>query len=176
MRTFKSVSVILSFFVMASFAQMLPNIPSVEKDDKGNPKKFDYSIPLEGISDPGILLSHFSQRNLLIYYFSPMCGHCQASFPKYQKIVQKYEAKGLQGMAVSVGQMKRNSIRMFLDNLDNKQPVFADNARKFSDLYGSGYVPLIVLVKANGEYIRYIESSDQALKDLTAELEKIFKK
>lgn len=176
MKLLKSFSVLSLFLVAASWAQFLPNIPAVEKDAKGNPKKFDYSIPLEGISDPGILLSHFSQRNVLIYYFSPMCGHCQASFPKFQKIVSDFEGQGLQGLAVSVGQMKRNSIRMFLDNLNNKQPVFADNARKFSDLYGSGHVPLMVLVKANGDYIRYTENSEQAYKDLREELTKTLAK
>jgi len=166
----------VAIMALSASAQMLPIIPGPEKDSTGKFKLFDYSIPLEGISDPGILLSHFSQRPLLVFYYSPKCPHCQTTFPKFQAIVSNYEPKGLQGLAISVGQMKKNDIRMFMDQQNCRVPMFMDGNRKFSDLYGTGHVPLIMFVKENGQYIRYTENNDQALADLKAELNKHFSK
>jgi peroxiredoxin len=163
-----------AFFTGVAHAQFLPPVPGIEKDEKGVPKKLDYSIPLTGISDPGILLSHFSQRPLFVFYFSPKCPHCQATFPKYQAILKEYEPRGLQGIAISVGAVKKNDIRMFMDQQNAQIPVFQDENRKFSDLYGTGHVPLMIVVLANGQFIRYTENSAETLDQIKAELNKEF--
>lgn len=170
-----SFAVILLFMATSACAQLLPNIPAKEIDNTGKTKKFDYSLPLTGISDPGMLLSHFSQRPLLIFYYSPMCPHCQRTFPKFQELVKQNEAKGLQGIAISVGQIKKNDIRGFMDQLNVDVPMFQDSNRRFSELYGTGHVPMIVLVYPNGDYIRYKENNTQSLQDLANELTSILK-
>ena len=53
-----------------SFAQLLPPeppAPTLLADEKGTPLKMDFSIPLVGIADPGMLCAHFAQRPLLIF-------------------------------------------------------------------------------------------------------------
>ncbi|HSQ43296.1 MAG TPA: TlpA disulfide reductase family protein [Fibrobacteraceae bacterium] len=167
------VALALALSGLAS-AQLLPQVPSIEKDEKGVAKKFDYSLPLTGISDPGILLSHFSQRPLLIFYFSPKCPHCQATFPKFQALLQKYENNGVQGLAISLGAVKRNDIRGFIDQQNVQVPVFQDENRKFSDNYGSGHVPLMMLVFENGQYIRYTENTPETLEQIQVQLDKLF--
>ena len=69
-----------------SFAQLAPepqmaDVKLMQDSSTNQPMKMDFSKPLTGISDPGILFSHFSNRPLLIYYFSPKCPHCQHHFP-----------------------------------------------------------------------------------------------
>lgn len=164
----------VALFAGAAFAQFLPPVPTFEKDAKGQLKKMDFSIPLTGISDPGILFSHFSSRNLLVYYFSPKCPHCIASYPKYQELVKEYEARGLQGLAISIGGMKKNDIRMFMDQQNVQVPVLQDANRKFSDDYGSGHVPMMILVLDNGTFIRYTENNPEVYDNIRKDIEKKF--
>jgi len=165
----------IALFAGVASAQFLPAVPAIEKDSAtGAIKKFDYSLPLTGISDPGILLTHFTQRPLLLIYFSPKCPHCQAAYPKFQEIAKAYEPKGLQGLAISIGVVKKNDIRMFMDQLNVQIPVFQDANGKFSSSYGSGHVPMFMLVFENGQYIRYTENGPETFEQIKAELDKKF--
>ncbi len=160
-------------------AQLLPQeppAPTLMVDDKGKPVKMDFKIPLQGISDPGMLFAHFSQRPLVIFYFSPKCPHCQHNYPFVQKMVKEYEAAGLQAIAVSVGSVTKNDIRGFMEQQNASLPFLQDANRQFSDNYGNGYVPVMYLVYENGTFIRYTESGDAAMKHLRADLDKKFKK
>ena len=174
MKRVLSLVLAVGFFVGTASAQLLPPVPSIEKDEKGVAKKFDYSVPLTGISDPGILMSHFSQRVLVMIYFSPKCPHCQATYPKYQALVKDFEARGAQGLAISVGNVKKNDIRFFMDQQNVQFPVFQDSNGKFSTLYGTGHVPLMMIVFENGQYIRYTENTPETLDQIRAELDKKF--
>lgn len=148
----------------------------VEIDSAGTPKTLDYGLPMQGISDPGMLLSHFSQRMLLIYYYSPKCPHCISSYPKYQAIVNEFSPQGLAGIAISVGQVKRNDIRAFMDGQNVTVPMFQDTNRKFGDLYGVGHVPMLMLVYEDGRFVRFQENNDQVYATLRAELTKRLRK
>jgi len=163
----------------AASAQLLPVEPPAPKpmtDAKGNVIKMDFKLPLIGISDPGMLFAHYSQRPLLIFYFSPKCPHCQHNYPTVQKLAKEYESLGLSAMAVSVGGVTKNEIRGFMDQHNASIPFFQDASRQFSDNYGNGYVPVMYLVFENGTFIRYTEGGDLAMKHLRSELDKKFKK
>ena len=73
---------VIALATVAPFAQFAPEPPMadvqlMQDSATGQPMKMDFSKPLSGISDPGILFSHFANKPLLIYYFSPKCPHCQ---------------------------------------------------------------------------------------------------
>lgn len=162
-----------------SFAQLLPvepPAPTLMVDEKGTPLKMDYKIPLVGISDPGMLFSHFTQRPLVIFYFSPKCPHCQQNYPSVQKLIKEYESKGLTGLAVSVGGVTKNDIRGFMEQHNASISFFQDANRQFSDNYGNGYVPIMYLVHENGTMIRYTEGGNVAMKHLREALDLKFKK
>ena len=101
---------ILSLIVLAAamgFAQFAPepqvaDIKLMMDPKTEQPMKMDFSTHLSGISDPGILFAHFSNRPLLIYYFSPKCPHCQKHFPEIQNLIKEYESKGLTGIAIGL--------------------------------------------------------------------------
>lgn len=174
MKRLLSMVLSVALFTGVACAQFLPPVPSLEKDAKGAPKKMDFSLPLTGISDPGILYSHFSQRPLFIYYFSPKCPHCIATYPKYQSLLKEFEPRGLQGLAISIGGMKKNDIRMFMDQQNVQVPMLQDTDRKFSDAYGSGHVPEMIVVWENGTFIRYTENGPETLDQIKAEFTKKF--
>ncbi|MCF0214951.1 MAG: redoxin domain-containing protein [Fibrobacteraceae bacterium] len=164
-----------------SFAQLAPEPQMADiqifKDSTGTPKKMDFSIPLTGVSDPGILFSHFSKKNLLIYYFSPKCPHCQRHFPEMQNLMKEYEASGLTGIAIGLGGgIKKNDIRMFIDQQKAVIPVFQDTDTKFGPEFGTGYIPVVYLVLKDGTFYRYETINEANINHMRATLNELFKK
>ena len=137
MRFAKRVLTLLTVASTMTFAQLAPepqvaDIPLMKDSTTNQPMKMDFSVPLTGISDPGILFSHFSNRPLLIYYFSPKCPHCQRHMPEIQDLMKEYEKDGLTGIAIGLGGgIKKNDIRMFIDQFHVVIPVFQDANGKF---------------------------------------------
>jgi len=174
MKRLLSFVLTLALFTGVACAQFLPAVPGIEKDAKGVPAKMDFSVPLTGISDPGLLFSHFNNRPLYVFYYSPKCPHCMATYPKYQALLSEFESRGLQGVAISISGVKKNDIRMFMDQQNVQVPMFQDADRKFSDNYGTGHVPLQMLIYPNGQYIRYTENSAETMDQIKAELTKYF--
>lgn len=78
---FCSVALTVAISAGAASAQLaleqpkMADVQLMQDSTTNQPMKMDFSKPLAGISDPGILFSHFSNRPLLIYYFSPKCPH-----------------------------------------------------------------------------------------------------
>ena len=148
--------------------------PTWAVDDQGKQKYMDFTIPLTGISDPGMMFTHFSQRNLVIFYFSPMCSHCAATYPEIEAIVNKYATQGLSAIAISVSNVSKNSIRRLVNQKNMIFPVFQDQSRKFSANYGTGYIPLLILVNSEGKYIRYTKNGEPMLKALDADIKELY--
>ena len=152
---------LIAFVAVTSFAQLAPepqvaDIKLMMDSTTNQPMKMDFSKHLSGISDPGILFSHFSNRPLLIYYFSPKCPHCQKHFPEIQNLIKEYESKGLTGIAIGLnGGIKKNDIRLFIDQYHAVIPVFQDTDSKFGPAYGTGYIPVVYLVQKDGTFYRY---------------------
>ncbi len=182
MRIFAPVLSILALTASVSFAQLAPepqmaDVQLMQDSTTNQPMKMDFSIPLTGISDPGILFSHFSKRPLLIYYFSPKCPHCQRHFPEMQDLMKEYEKNGLTGIAIGLGGgIKKNDIRMFIDQFHAVIPVFQDANGKFGPVYGTGYIPVVYLVQKDGTFYRYETLNEANMNHMRATLNKMFKK
>lgn len=165
-----------------SFAQLAPepqmaDVQLMQDASTNQPMKMDFSKPLTGISDPGILFSHFSKRPLMIYYFSPKCPHCQRHISGIQDMMKMYEPAGLAGIAIGLGGgIKKNDIRLFIDQFHVSIPVFQDSETKFGTAYGTGYIPVVYLVNPDGTFYRYETLNDANLNHLKATLDKMFPK
>lgn len=165
-----------------SFAQLAPepqmaDVQLMQDASTNQPMKMDFSKPLTGISDPGILFSHFGKRPLMIYYFSPKCPHCQRHINGIQDMMKMYEPAGLAGIAIGLGGgIKKNDIRLFIDQFHVSIPVFQDSETKFGSAYGTGYIPVVYLVNPDGTFYRYETLNDANLNHLKATLDKMFPK
>ena len=89
MQKFRLIFALVTLTATLSFAQLaaepqVANIQLMQDSTTHAPMKMDFSKPLVGINDPGILFSHFGNRPLLIYYFSPKCPHCRLGGRKAQ--------------------------------------------------------------------------------------------
>lgn len=168
---------LLSVFSFAQMASESKKEMSLMKDSSGTVMKMDFSKPLVGISDPGMLFSHFANRNLMIYYFSPKCVHCIQHFSEIQKIIQSYEAKGFTGIAIGLGGgIKKNDIRLFIDQQRVMLPVFQDQNSKFGPVYGTGYIPVLFLILEDGTFYRYAELTENNIAHLKKTLDSIYVK
>lgn len=182
MRFFTKFLGFIAIAAAASFAQLAPEPPMADvqlmQDSTTNkPMKMDFSLPLSGISDPGIVFSHFGNRPLMIYYFSPKCPHCQRHMPEIQTLMKEYEANGLTGIAIGIGGgIKKNDIRRFIDEYKVSIPVFQDGDYKFAPLYGTGYIPVVYLVNKDGTFYRYETLNDANMNHMKAKLNELFKK
>lgn len=182
MRILSSLIGLVTLAAGISFAQLAPepqmaDIKLMQDTTTNQPMKMDFSKPLTGISDPGILFSHFANRPLLIYYFSPKCPHCQRHFPNIQNLMKEYEKDGLTGIAIGLGGgIKKNDIRLFIDQFHAVIPVFQDADGKFGPSYGTGYIPVVYLVQKDGTFYRYETLNDANMNHLRATLNSMLKK
>jgi peroxiredoxin len=159
--------------------QMLPGAKSITTpmaDSTGTQLLMDFNIKLTGLKDANMPFSVFSQRPLLIYYFSPFCPHCQKNYGGIQQIAKEYEQKGLVSIAVSVGKVNRRDILMFMEQQKAAIPFFQDVDGVFGQKYGDGYVPRLYVVSSDGKIFRYTAFESDNVKDIKADIEKLLSK
>jgi thiol-disulfide isomerase/thioredoxin len=156
--------------------QMLPGAKPVATpmaDSTGKPILMDYNVKLAGLKDSNMPFSVFSSRPLMVYYFSPFCPHCQRSYSGIQQTAKEYEQKGLASVAVSVGNVGKRDILMFMEQQNASIPFFHDTEQEFGKKYGDGYVPRLYLVYPDGKVFRYTALENENLKDIKADIERM---
>jgi len=159
-----------------AFAQMLPGAKPVATpmaDSSGKPILMDFNIKLTGIKDANIPYSVFSQRPLMVYYFSPFCPHCQKSYGSIQQTAKEYEQKGLTSIAVSVNSVGKRDILEFMEKQGASILFFQDSEQDFGKKYGDGYVPRLYLIAPDGKVTRYTNMDKEHLKEIKTDIEKL---
>lgn len=129
--------------------------PTFELDKKGKRAHVDFALNPKPISDANMKFSHFSNRKLMVFYFSAKCPHCQHAFPYVQKLSDELTAQGFTTIAIAIKYNSEDDIRGFIRDYKVHVPVFQDEDRTFGENYGTGSIPLILVVNDKGEYIRY---------------------
>jgi len=131
------------------------SMPSFETDKNGIRKLFNFSLKPKPISDPVLLLSHFANRNLLIFYFSVKCIHCQRVLPHVKKLAVELESSDVTVITIAVKNNTEADIRSFIREYSFTLPVFHDFNKSFSSLYGTGEIPLLIAITKEGEFLRF---------------------
>ncbi len=137
------------------------NTPKFETDKQGRRLVLDFSLSSSPVSDAHMKLSHFSNRKLLIYYFSAKCPHCQTAFPHIQKLSGELSSAGVTTIAIAVRNNSPDDVRGFIREYKVHLPVFHDHERLFGEHYGTGTIPLVLVVNEKGEYVRYRDFDPQ---------------
>ncbi len=149
----------------------LPAAPATfELDAKGKRAHIDFNVPARSISEANLKFPQFSGRKLLVFYFSAKCPHCQHAYPHVQKVADSLAPKGFTAVAMAVKFNTDEDILGFIRDFSVRMPVFQDDQRLFGEYYGTGSIPLILLINPKGEYIRYKEfdptiTPEQIIKD-----------
>ncbi|HKP98622.1 MAG TPA: TlpA disulfide reductase family protein [Fibrobacteria bacterium] len=129
--------------------------PTFELDKAGKRARINFNLDPASVSLPGMKLSGFANRKLMIFYFSAVCPHCQHAIPHVQKLADEIAAKGFTTIAIAVKFNSEDDIRGFMKDYKVHLPVFQDTDKTFGENYGTGSIPLLFLVNEKGEYIRY---------------------
>lgn len=124
--------------------------------------KVDFSIPLQPVKQKDLAFTMLKNRWSLLFYFSPTCGHCMHTFPRIREFRTKYEKKGLAVAAIATGTASPEDIANFDAELKLDVLAFQDVTKKFAQEYGTGSVPLIMLVSPDGTFKQW-NSSDSAV-------------
>jgi thiol-disulfide isomerase/thioredoxin len=138
----------------------------------GKPTTIDFNLPLKPYKQSDLKLSLFKKRHALLMYFSPTCGHCRHTFPHIQALQRQYESKGMAFVAIASGSANAGDLADFDAEFKVTMPFFRDQDGVFSTKYGTGSVPLILLVDPKGGYRIWNGSDDNTLKNLDEAVKK----
>jgi peroxiredoxin len=92
----------------------------------------------------------------IVDFWATWCEPCKKSFPKYQELYVKYKASGLEIMAVSVDDEKKD-IPDFIKNYGAKFPVGWDDGHKVADCWHPPNMPSAYVIDKNGT-IKYVHN------------------
>jgi thiol-disulfide isomerase/thioredoxin len=129
--------------------------PTFELDKKGKRAHINFALAPKPISDANLKFSHFANRKLMIFYFSAKCPHCQHAIPYVQKLADELNAQGFTSIAIAIKYNTEDDIRGFIRDYSVHLPVFYDDDRSIGENYGTGSIPLLIVINEKGEYIRY---------------------
>ncbi|MFC1586604.1 TlpA disulfide reductase family protein, partial [Fibrobacterota bacterium] len=81
------------------------------------------------------------------------CGHCKKTIPHMLKLHKEMKRDSLQMACIATARNTEKNIGEFIKTYKVNVPVFQDTAKAFSSNYGTGFVPVILLVNKKGNYI-----------------------
>lgn len=171
MRTRTSVSLIATALVaLAACGEDPPaKDPSSVKESPGDDKKGDkggagkVEISCKGKPEVGKNASTFSLSTInggnkiglekgkvtIVDFWATWCEPCKKSFPKYQELYVKYKASGLEIVAISVDDEKKD-IPDFIKTYGAKFPVAWDEGHRVAECYKPPGMPSAFVIDKNG--------------------------
>lgn len=165
-----SILALVALTTLCTAAQAAPAATTAPAAAVAKPSKVNFDIPLTPLKQKDLNFGLFRNRWTLLFYFSPTCGHCQHSYPTIQKFRTAYEKKGLAFAAIVSGSASQDDIRMFDADYKLDMPSFQDATRQFGQAYGTGSVPLLLLVKPDGSFQSWVGFNDSTSKVIEASI------
>ena len=163
----------LAFLATVSFAQgPAPAVQGPVPAKPAKPTKIDFNIPMKPLKQPDLAFGMLKNRHALLFYFSPTCGHCQHTFPTIKALRDKYEKKGVAFAAISTGYASQEDIKIFDADLKVDMLFFQDDTKKFGQAYGTGSVPLMLLVARDGTFQTWNASDSVTMANIEAAVKK----
>lgn len=150
------------------FASLVLATHCVAAEAAPKQSKVDFTIPLVSLGQNDPAFSSYRNRWTLVFYFLPTCGHCQQAYPALQRLRTNFERKGLAVAAIVSGSAPREDIRQFDEDFKLDMPVFQDASRRFSQEYGAGSVPLLLLVGPDGAFQRWVGFNERTESEIEA--------
>jgi thiol-disulfide isomerase/thioredoxin len=140
------------------------------------PAKAGQAMPKLSTLLPGTKLPATAGKVVLIDFWASWCGPCKASFPSFNRLQEKYAAKGLDIVAIGVDDDPAKH-QAFADKMGAKFPIAHDSAHKAAAFFGPPTMPSSYLVDRKG-IIRYVHSGFKGGKteaQYAAEIETLLK-
>ncbi len=97
------------------------------------------------------LATVIGKKPVMLVFWASWCPNCKSEVPKVNELVQKYQARGMEFIAVNVGYNdSEGKARRFMDKTGMKYPVIFDKKGTIPRQYGVQGVPTILVADRNG--------------------------
>lgn len=100
-------------------------------------------------------LSDYKGQGVFLNFWGTWCKPCQREFPFIDKMYQHYKEKGVQVIAINVGEPEFN-VKNFIKKYDLSFPVAIDKGDQLQNAYGIGQLPATLIIDKNGIVIDII--------------------
>lgn len=109
----------------------------------------------------------------IVDFWATWCEPCKKSFPKYQELYVKYKTSGLEILAISVDDEKKE-IPDFIKTYGAKFPVGWDEGHKIADCYKPPNMPSAYVIDKQG-VVKYVHNGyhDGEEKELEKEIKSL---
>jgi len=112
------------------------------------------SVTLPGVNGAPVRIPESVKGKVVILHFWQVgCSSCKLEMPAMDELYGKYRRKGLEVVAVNVGQ-KKEVVRTFAAEMGVTYPLLIDTDGKSAALYGVTDVPRTYVIDRNG-IVRY---------------------
>ena len=94
-----------------------------------------------------------SGKVVIVHFWQIGCSSCRLEMPVMDQLYGKYRKKGLEILAINIGQQKE-AVRSFASDLNVSYPILIDTDGRSASLYGVTDVPRTYVIDRNG-MVRY---------------------
>ena len=98
-------------------------------------------------------LKQFRGKVVLLNFWATWCPPCVREMPSMEALYQKFRAKGLAVVAISLDVKGAEVVNRFLEKYKLTFPVALDPEGKSSSVYGAGSLPSTFLIDREGRVI-----------------------
>lgn len=106
-------------------------------------------VSLPGFEGPGFELAQARGKVVLLNFWASWCEPCRSEMPSLELLAQKYEARGLQVLAVNHRETDA-AMRRFLQQMPVGLPMLRDADGAVARAYGVRIFPTSVLIARDG--------------------------
>lgn len=98
-------------------------------------------------------LSDYRGQGVFLNFWGTFCKPCEEEFPYIDNQYQYFKDKGVQVLAVDVGETEF-AVKKFVERLDLSFPVVIDKTEDVQAAYGINPIPITFLIDKNGTVIK----------------------
>ncbi|MFN3809151.1 MAG: TlpA family protein disulfide reductase [Roseateles asaccharophilus] len=106
-------------------------------------------VSLPGFEGPGFELAQARGKVVLLNFWASWCEPCRSEMPSLELLAQKYEARGLQVLAVNHRETDA-ALRRFVQQMPVDLPILRDADGAVARAYGVRIFPTSVLIARDG--------------------------
>jgi len=116
----------------------------------------DFTLPLLGGGNAA--LSSYRGKVVILNFWATWCQPCLIEMPSMETLYQRFNAQGLEILAVDIGQ-SASTVQQFIRSTGYTFPVMLDSANRVSFVYGIRAIPTTYIIDREGKIIGYVIGS-----------------
>ncbi|MHB8949263.1 MAG: TlpA family protein disulfide reductase [Rhodoferax sp.] len=109
-------------------------------------------VPMQGLSGPSHLLSHYRGKPLIINVWASWCGPCQQEMPSLERLARSRLGQQFAVIGISTDDY-RDAALGFLKRYPSSFSHYIDSQLALENMLGANRLPLTLLVDAQGRVL-----------------------